>query len=172
VLEEYASKHDFRLTTAEALVVDGTPVSATRIRQALAAGDMEEAARMLGRLPSASGQVVEGDKRGRQIGFPTANLKLPHRRAIPADGVYVAWSDVLGARRPSVVNIGLRPTFDLKERLIESHLLDFEGDLYGQEMTLEFLHRLRGEQKFAGIDAIREQIGRDAQAAREYFTTL
>jgi riboflavin kinase / FMN adenylyltransferase len=172
VLADYAKAHDFAFATAEAFMIGGRPVSATRIRHCLAQGDLPGANDLLGRHPSIDGIVVEGDKRGRQIGFPTANLGLDLRWAIPADGVYVAWTYIGGERRQSAVNIGLRPTFDAHQRTIESHILDFSGDLYGQPITVEFLHRLRGEQKFSGIDEIREQIGRDVQAAREYFETL
>ena len=172
VLAGYAQQHGFAFAAAEAFMIDGKPVSATRIRRGLAEGDIEGAQRLLGRYPSIEGIVVEGDKRGRLIGFPTANLGLDQRWAIPADGVYVAWTHVAGAKRQSAVNIGFRPTFDATQRTIESHIIDFSGDLYGQEIAVEFLHRLRGEEKFSGIDAIREAIGRDVQAAREYFARL
>jgi riboflavin kinase/FMN adenylyltransferase len=172
VLAAYARQHDFAFNVAEAFSVDGETVSASRIRRLMGDGDVDAAARLLGRHPSIRGTVVEGDKRGRQIGFPTANLGLDQRWAIPADGVYVAYTDVAGARRRSVVNIGLRPTFGVNARTIESHVLDFSGNLYGQPITVEFLHRLRREQKFSGIDEIREQIGRDVEAARAHFAAL
>jgi len=171
VLAGYAEQHGFAFDVAEAFTVEGEVVSATRIRRLMTAGDIAGAARLLGRFPTIRGTVVEGDKRGRLIGFPTANLGLSQRWAIPADGVYVAYTHVLGERRQSVVNIGLRPTFGTNERTIESHILDFSGDIYGQPIAVEFLHRLRPEQKFSGIDEIRDQIGRDAQAARDYFAS-
>jgi riboflavin kinase/FMN adenylyltransferase len=169
VLAAYADQHGFDFAVAEAFTVDGEVVSAGRIRRLMTQGDVAAAARLLGRVPMIRGTVVEGDKRGRLIGFPTANLGLTQRWAVPADGVYVAYTHVSGEKRQSVVNIGLRPTFGENARTIESHLLDFSGDLYGQPIAVEFLHRLRGEQKFAGIDEIRAAIARDAQAARDYF---
>ena len=169
VLAAYAEQHGFACATAEAFMLDGQPVGATRIRKLMAGGDIQGGRRLLGRFPSISGTVVEGDKRGRTIGFPTANLGLHQRWAIPADGVYVAFSYIDGEKRQSVVNIGLRPTFNLHDRTIESHILDFSADIYGRPIVVEFLHRLRGEQKFSGIDEIREQIGHDVEAARAYF---
>lgn len=169
VLESYAQQHGFTFTVAEELRIDGQGVSATRIRRLLAQGDVSGAGRLLGRYPYITGPVVEGDKRGRLIGFPTANLGLSQRWAIPADGVYVAYTHLRGERKPSAVNIGMRPTFDAKQRTIESHILDFSGDIYGERVSIEFLHHLRGEQKFSGIEEIREQIGRDVNAVREYF---
>ena len=171
VLEAYAQEHGFAFAVTEELKLDGQGVSATRIRRLLAQGDVAGAQRLLGRYPCISGPVVEGDKRGRLIGFPTANLGLHQRWAIPADGVYVAYTHLRGEARPSAVNIGMRPTFDAKQRTIESHILDFSGDIYGERIAVEFLHRLRGEQKFSGIEEIREQIGRDVQAARDFFAT-
>jgi riboflavin kinase/FMN adenylyltransferase len=171
VLAAYAEQHGFVFAVAEAFTVDGEVVSAGRIRRLIGEGDVEGAARLLGRFPTIRGTVVEGDRRGRKLGFPTANLGLSQRWAIPGDGVYVAYTHVLGQKRPSVVNVGLRPTFGMHERTIESHILDFSGDVYGQPVAVEFLHRLRGEQKFSGIDEIREAIARDVQAARSYFAS-
>lgn len=170
VLADYAAQHGFAFDIAEAFAVDGAPVSATRIRNLMTEGDIEGAAKLLGRFPSLRGTVVEGDKRGRLIGFPTANLGLDQRWAIPADGVYVAYTHLGDVTRQSVVNIGLRPTFGVHQRTIETHILDFAGEIYGQRISVEFLKRLRSEQKFSGIEEIRAQIGRDAQAARAYFT--
>jgi riboflavin kinase/FMN adenylyltransferase len=172
VLEAYAQMHGFACAIAEAFLIDDEPVSASRIRTLMSNGDLAAAARLLGRFPAISGTVVEGDKRGRQIGFPTANLGLDQRWAIPADGVYVANTYVDSRRWHSVVNIGMRPTFNSPQRTIESHILDFSADIYGHPIVVEFLERLRGEQKFSGIEAIREQIGKDAQAARDHFTKL
>lgn len=169
VLAAYAQLHGFAFATAQAFLLDGKPVSATRIRHLLSRGQVEEAARLLGRPHAISGVVVSGDRRGRAIGFPTANLGLAIPWAMPADGVYVAHTYVAGERRPSVVNVGLRPTFDARQRTIESHILDFSGDVYGQAIRVAFLSHLREERKFSGIEAIREQIGRDAAAARDYF---
>lgn len=144
----------------------GQPISSTRVRQALAAGDVELAARLLGRPHELVGRVCAGDARGRLLGFPTANLEPP-RVCLPARGVYAAWC-ALGDRRRfgALVNIGQRPTFGGAELRVEAHLLEFSGDLYGSELRLSFLRRLRGEQRFDGPEALKAQIARDAAAAR------
>lgn len=172
VLQAYAAYHNFDFSVTSAFMVDGQPVSASRIRRALSVGELDQANRLLGRPHCIRGTVVEGDKRGRQIGFPTANLGLNQRWAIPSDGVYVAWTDLNDGRHQSVVNVGLRPTFDSDQRTIESYIMDFSADIYGQPIAIEFLHRLRGEEKFSGIDAIREAIASDVEAGREYFRNL
>jgi riboflavin kinase/FMN adenylyltransferase len=143
------------------------PVSASRVRELLRAGDVEGAVALLGRPFGLRGQVVEGDKRGRTIGFPTANMQIDPSHVLPADGVYACRVYLNGLGLPAVTNVGVRPTFDGLGRKVEAHLLDWSGDLYGQSIRVEFLHRLRGEQKFAGIDALVAQIRRDADAARE-----
>jgi riboflavin kinase/FMN adenylyltransferase len=142
------------------------PISSSRIRAMLAAGDVSGAAQLLGHLYRLPGIVVEGDARGRSIGFPTANIAVDARLAVPADGVYSAWVDCPSGDHRAVVNIGVRPTFDGGERTIEAHLLDFGGDLYGKELELRFVERLRGEQKFGSIGDLVEQIRLDVDRAR------
>ena len=127
---------------------------------------MEGAAEQLGRLYEVDGEVVDGAHRGRTIGFPTANLDVPADRLVPANGVYATWATVDGQRHASVTNIGVRPSFDNGQRTVETHLLDFQGDLYGQHLILEFVARLRPEMRFPSVDALREQIARDVEAAR------
>lgn len=144
-------------------------VSSTSIRRALADGDMELAARLLGRPFAVRGPVVRGKERGRTIGFPTANIAVTPDRALPAYGVYVTRAHVGGRTYPSATNIGVNPTFDDARPSIETYILDFEGDLYGRELRVEVLHRLRGETKFESIDALVAAIAADAQAARDYF---
>ncbi len=146
------------------------PVSSTAIRRALADGDVEAAAAMLGRHHEARGRVVEGDRRGRTIGFPTANLPVPGIMAWPADGVYAAWcTRADGTRWPAAVNIGSRPTFHDRDesRVLEAHLIDFDGDLYGEEIRVAFVNRLRGERRFSGVDELVRQLERDVEQARE-----
>jgi len=145
-------------------------VSSTRIREVLLAGDVEAAAEMLARPYQLNGVVVEGERRGRDLGFPTANLEIESKRLIPANGVYAGWALVDGERHPSAINIGVRPTFSETERRVEAHLLDFEGDLYGQKLAVDFVARLRPEQKFDGIEALRNQIAQDVHAARARLT--
>ncbi len=147
------------------------PISSTRIRAAVAAGEVAAAAGLLGRPWAAIGKVVRGDERGRSLGWPTANVAA-ESEILPANGVYVG--EVLRAGetapRPAVTNLGRRPTFHAGSAVVlESHLLDFEGDLYGEELEVRFLSHLRGERKFAGAEQLLEQIERDAAAAREYF---
>jgi riboflavin kinase/FMN adenylyltransferase len=148
------------------------PFSSTRARDAIAAGDLDEAARVLGRPHGISGPVVHGDERGRQLGFPTANLD-PVAEMLPPDGVYavrVARRDEGGAAwRPlavGVTNIGVRPTVDGTRRTIETHLLDFTGDLYGARLRLDLVARLRPEKTFASLAELKAQIARDVAAAR------
>lgn len=146
-------------------------MGSSAIREALAQGDVETAARMLGRPFSLHGPVVHGAHRGRSIGFPTANIAVGADLAIPAFGVYVTRAYVGEASYPAVTNIGRRPTFDDGRPSIEPHILDFEGDLYGRELRIELLKRLRGEQKFSGVDELLAQIRRDVAAVREHFRT-
>jgi riboflavin kinase/FMN adenylyltransferase len=152
--------------------VGGTDVSSTRIRAALAEGDVEVAEQCLGRPYGIEGSVVEGDRRGRLLGFPTANLELENEIA-PGRGVYATSVRVIEGERsgtrvyPSVTNIGTRPTFDRDRVLTEAHLLDFDGDLYGARIELCFHARIRDEKRFSGPDELAEQIARDVVAARQ-----
>lgn len=143
-------------------------VSATAIRAAIAAGDMETAARLLGRPFSLRGPVIRGAERGRTIGFPTANMAITPDRALPAFGVYVTRAHLDGRAYVAATNIGIKPTFDEERPSVETYILDFDGDIYGREMRIDILHRLRGEQKFDGIDALKAQIAADVAAARAY----
>ncbi len=147
--------------------VDDLPVSASRVRELLRAGEVAAAAGLLGRPFGMRGTVVEGDKRGRTIGFPTANLLVDPQHILPADGVYACRIHLDEGALPTVANVGLRPTFDGKTRTVEAHILDWSGDLYGHVLRCDFHHRLRGEQKFGGIAELVAQIGSDAQQARE-----
>lgn len=150
---------------------DGAPISSTRIRSAVAAGDVDAAAAMLGRPYSLSGYVVRGAQRGRTLGWPTINLATENE-LLPVDGVYVGEAR-LGDEdvwRPTVVNVGRRPTFeDEMQRVVEGHILDFDADLYGTRAVLGFRRRLRGEKAFSGVEELKRQIARDAEATREYF---
>ncbi|RLT44071.1 MAG: bifunctional riboflavin kinase/FAD synthetase [Chloroflexi bacterium] len=146
-----------------------TKISSTRVRQALAAGEMEDVTTLLGRPYAIRGPVVHGEQRGRSIGFPTLNVGVSPDRALPPLGVYVTRALVDERTYAAVTNVGTRPTFDGHGITVETHLLDFAGDLYGHVVTIELLQMLRGEQKFDGIDALRAQIERDVQATRQYF---
>lgn len=158
--------HGFEVTVVDPVVVEGDVVSSTRIRGALAEGEVALAATLLGRFHDVDGVVVEGDRRGRTLGFPTANLRV--EMALPADGVYAVACRVEGGNAPllGVANLGVRPTFGAG-RSVEVHLLDFAGDLYGHTLRIAFVARLRGEVRFDGIDALVAQLGRDVVAGRE-----
>jgi riboflavin kinase / FMN adenylyltransferase len=157
----------FAVRIVEPVLEGGEPVSSTRIREAIEAGGVEKAAELLGRPYFVDGRVVEGDRRGRTLGFPTANLDLENE-TVPAHGVYAGWcgaADRSDPPRPAVVNIGRRPTFDGERTTVEAHLLGFEGDLYGRKLRLSFVERLRPERRFPGPDALRQQIEADVARA-------
>lgn len=144
-------------------------ISSTRVRETLARGELDQAALLLGRPYRIGGRVAHGDKRGRSIGFPTANINL-HRRVTPLRGVYAVQVAGVGpAPWPGVANIGRRPTVGGTDERLEVHLLDFDGDLYGRHLQVEFRLRLRDEQRFESFAALKEQIARDAQAARVFL---
>lgn len=147
---------------------EGQVVSSSRIRALIAEGHVEAASQLLGRSYHITGLVQEGHKRGRTIGFPTANIRPEANRAIPANGVYATRAVLAtGEQVDSVTNVGVRPTFDGQQRLIECHLFDWSGDLYDQKMAVHFVKRLREEKKFNGIEELLTQIQSDAQQARQ-----
>jgi riboflavin kinase/FMN adenylyltransferase len=167
-LEAAGRPRGFDVRVRLPVLIDGEVISSTRIRQTLRDGAVEQAARYLGRAFRLGGQVVEGAKRGRQLGIPTANLSISEERATPAVGVYACRASAPGWQGLAVVNIGFRPTFVGGEArpTIEAHLLDFSGDLYGQTVSLDFVARLRPEIKFPGVAALLEQIQQDILTAR------
>lgn len=159
----------FFTSEVPAVRIEGRTVSSTLIRQALAAGDIETANRYLGRVFTVSGKVVKGAQLGSRLGFPTANV-VTDERQYPADGVYVIKAQSGGRHLRGVANIGVRPTVQsAATRILEAHLFDFEGDLYASELEISFLHRLRAEKKFDGIEALQAHIVRDCAEAREWF---
>ncbi len=145
------------------------PYSSTRVRGALANGDVAIAARLLGRPHEVRGVVVHGDRRGQELGFPTANVAIPDEICLPADGIYAGeFCGADGVWRPAAISLGRRPTFyaDAEHSLLEAYLLDFDGDLYDQPAAVRFVERLRGEQKFDSVEALVEQMGKDVEATR------
>ena len=164
-----------RLVGADGTVApSGQPkVSSTAVRHALADGDVTTAARLLGRLHEVRGTVGHGDKRARQLGYPTANVEVPDDVCLPADGIYAAWYlDPEGAEHPAAISLGRRPTFyeDQPYSLLEAHLLDVDDagiDLYGTRARVRFVARLRAEERFDSVEALVEQMGRDCEAARQ-----
>jgi riboflavin kinase/FMN adenylyltransferase len=155
----------FRTVGIEPVASGGT-ISSTRIRDLVTAGAVGRATALLGRPHAVRGVVVEGDRRGRTIGFPTANLAVDPEVALPANGVYAARVDWLGDRYEGVTNVGVRPTFGGLALVVETHLLDFDGDLYGETLDVSFIERIRDEQRFDGVDALVGQIRRDVARAR------
>jgi riboflavin kinase/FMN adenylyltransferase len=169
LLQRLGSALGFQVSVVEVMSLDGTHrVSATRIRQLLTAGDVAAAARLLGRPHAVRGTVIRGEQRGRALGFPTANLSPRLEGFIPADGVYGGWLTVDGARLPAAISVGNNPTFDgVPERQVEAHVLDRDLDLYGKTVEVSFVSRIRGMEKFTGVESLIAQIGRDVSQVRE-----
>lgn len=165
-LLELGASYGFEAVAAEVAGDAEGPFSSTRARDAIAAGEVERAANVLGRPHALTGVVQPGDARGRTIGFPTANLG-DVKEMLPAYGVYAVRVRHGGASHGGVMNVGVRPTVDGISLRIEAHLFDFDADLYGETLQVDLVTRLRGEQKFAGIDELRAQIAKDAEAARK-----
>jgi riboflavin kinase/FMN adenylyltransferase len=170
LLQRLGAELGFDVHGLAAVALDGEMVSSTRIREALRAGEINRASQMLGREYALAGLVTHGDEMGRKLGFPTANLDV-RGLLVPPSGVYAAHASVAGTRHRAAVNIGLRPTLasPVPELRVEAHLLNFQGDLYDQEMELTFVAKLRDEQKFPSLDELRAQITRDVAAARGKF---
>lgn len=167
MLQREGAAHGMRAEAIEPFAIDGERVSSSRIRALLAAGDFDAAAHLLGRRFCIGGHVVRGAQLGRKLGYPTANLRLGARTA-PVGGVFAVHVHGAGsAPMPGVASLGVRPTVNGKEPLLEAHLFDFDGDLYGRRIQVEFVQKLRDEEKFPDLGAMVKQIDRDASAARQ-----
>lgn len=153
---------------------NGERVSSSIVRKSLADGEVSHAARLLGRPYSITGQVVKGDQRGRKIGFPTANLRCPHDKALPKNGVYVTKVQWQKEELKAVTNVGVRPTFtgEGAQPIIEVHLLDFNSQIYDEFLTVEFLGRVRDEKKFSGLEELKAQIEKDLSFCHKAFDLL
>jgi len=162
----------FTVEGAPLVSTDATDLSSTYIRSCVDAGDVASAAAALGRPHRLEGIVVRGDRRGRQIGFPTANLSLAPHVAVPADGVYAAWLARRGPAQPAraAVSIGTNPTFNGRERRVEAYILDFDGDLYGERLALDFVTRLREQRSYDAVGALVDQIEKDVAETRSALT--
>ncbi len=159
-------RHGFQVEDTPTCLLEGIRVSSTAVRAALAAGDLALATRLLGRHYGMTGRVVRGRRLGRTLGFPTVNLR-PGRRVVPMSGVFAVVVRGVGPQaRPAVANLGTRPTVDGHERLLEAHLFDYSGDLYGRRLTVEFVARLRDEERFDDVECLTAQMHRDAELAR------
>ncbi len=170
VMRQIGDRLGFRVDVAPLLAEEGEKVGSGSVRQALAAGDVGYVERLLGRPFSLRGPVVAGDRRGRTLGFPTANIAIGLDRALPAYGIYVSRAYVRENTYESCTSIGIRPTFDVEPRpVVEAYILDFDEDVYGQEMRLELLHRLRGEERFPSAEELIAQMRRDIENTRTWF---
>jgi riboflavin kinase/FMN adenylyltransferase len=170
LLQALAGRLGFQAHVVPPLTVEGTTVSSSGIRRALQAGDVERAARWLGHPYTLVGMVEPGAGRGRGLGFPTANIR-PTRPPLVPTGVYTARLELADGRHPAVINIGVRPTFGESRLVVEAHLLDFTGDLYGQRVRLALGRRLREERRFPDVEALRRQIAADVAEARRQLGT-
>ena len=169
LLREAGMRHGFAVEAMGSVTVDGERVSSSGVRTALAGGEMEHAARLLGRPYVIDGQVAHGDKIGRQLGFATANIRIKHN-PLPMTGVFAVQVGGLGDQTlPGVANLGIRPTVGGTRPLLEVHLFDFDRDIYGAHISVRFVHKLRNEQRFPNFDALKAQIAADAAAARAFF---
>lgn len=171
-LTEAGKRYGFPVETTTTYIDQGQRVSSTRIREALRDGALDTAQRLLGRPYSMHGRVAAGDRRGRTIGFPTANIRL-HRLQTPLTGVYAVRVHCLEAfALPAVANLGTRPTVDGTEPVLEVHIFDFERDIYGAHLEVEFVRKLREEKKFESFADLKRQIQQDAMAARDCFSQM
>ncbi|KAF1718229.1 bifunctional riboflavin kinase/FMN adenylyltransferase [Pseudoxanthomonas yeongjuensis] len=169
LLQRMGAELGFSAGEIEAVQLQGERVSSTRIREALRGGDFTDAAHLLGRAYAIGGRVVRGKQLGRTLGFPTANLRFPKTPAL--SGIYATWVHGVGERpRASVSSFGTRPTVDGVEPLLEAHLFDFDGDLYGRHVEVEFVAKLRDELKFPDLPSLTEQMQRDAETARRLLS--
>ncbi|MEI6678708.1 MAG: bifunctional riboflavin kinase/FAD synthetase [Mariniphaga sp.] len=163
-LEMLSKSLNFKVEQLSQLLVDSKAVSSTKIRMALGNGNISKANHFLGYQYSLTGKVIEGKQLGRQIGFPTANIEIPdHHKLVPGDGVYAVMVKTDGKIFKGMLNIGIRPTFNLNpdHKSIEVHIFNFDADIYGADITLIFVEKIRDEQKFAGIDQLKEQLNKD-----------
>lgn len=172
-LRELGQARGFDVEAVSLLELDGVVVSSTEIRQRLHAGDVETAAAMLGRPHTVEGVVVRGDQRGHDLGFPTCNLAVDPRVAVPAIGIYAGVAHLPDGRAvDAAVSVGVNPTFGGEEQRVEAHLLDFDEDLYGAELSVDFRRRLRGEERFDSAEALAAQIDDDVARARRALSEM
>ena len=171
LLQEYCNREKIPCAVVPDQILDGVRISSTYIRQQLEDGDMATVVKFLGHPHVLSGTVVHGKALGRKLGVPTANLKMPEGLAIPRFGVYACSCIIDGKRYPAVTNLGIRPTVEGSGITVEPWILDYSGDLYGREITLEFHYFLRPERKFPSLDALKKEIHKNAEETRNYLKT-
>lgn len=169
-LKALGEQHGFTVDVVELVNTGDDRISSTMIREAVAAGDVARVGALLGRPFNVQGTVIHGDARGRTLGFPTANVEPTPERALPADGIYATWATFEdGERFPAATYIGTRPTFDNGERLIEAFLLDFDRDIYGRDITITMVDRVRGDQHFDNAEALAHQMHLDVLKTRAFL---
>lgn len=167
LLREMGKKNGYEVEQLDGMIIDERVVSSTLIRELVLNGGLDRAAKYLGRRYSITGDIVEGSRLGREIGFPTANIE-PHHEAIPPNGIYAVRVDVAGIHKPGTLNIGYRPTVtEQRKRTVEVHIMDFYQDIYNEEIEVTFVERLRDEKKFPSLDALTDQIKKDVEKARK-----
>ena len=165
-LRQLGKEMDFSVTVVPPMEINGEVVSSTTIRKAMAEGNMEKVRMLTGRYFSLHGRVVTGAGRGEGLGFPTANLDVNSGQALPPDGVYAGLAHINGKIYQTMTNVGKDPTFGVSERTIEAYLLDYSGDLYGHELTVDFVARLRDEKKFKNVDELKKQVAEDVRQGK------
>jgi riboflavin kinase/FMN adenylyltransferase len=170
-LRQLGQEMAFSVTVVPPMIIGGEVVSSTAIRKALTEGDMKRAQKLLGRPFSLQGRVVSGDKRGTDLGFPTANLEVEPGRALPTGGVYACRAYIDGQSYSAMANIGSRPTFGGGPQLIEAYLLDYKGDLYGHKLAIDIIGRLRDEKKFDTPEQLKKQIAEDIKQGKSLLKT-
>ena len=166
ILRTLGQDMGFSITVIPPVMIDGEVVSSTAIRNALANGDMKRVLNLVGRPFSLNGRVTKGAGRGEGLGFPTANLDIDPRQALPADGVYATWTDIDGQTYQSMTNIGWQPTFGGSQRVVEVYILDYHSNLYGRELKIDIMERLRGEKQFDTPEELKKQITEDINQGR------
>lgn len=171
-LQAAGEAHGFDVIVIPSIVVDGEVVSSTLIRQCIADGDIEKASKLLGRRYTFRGEIVHGEQLGRLIGFPTCNIVVDDVMETPPNGVYITRSYINGNAYPSVTNVGNKPTVGSFAKNMETHIINFDQDVYGERIEVEFLKQVRPEMKFAGIDELKAQLAKDTQKAREYHAQI
>ncbi len=170
LIQALGLKYGFKASVLQAQTMDGRVISSSSIRKALLQGDVKLASTLLGHLPCLRGTVVHGEERGRQLGYPTANLLTSEDFLIPKRGVYAVWSSIDGKRVLGMMNIGMKPTFhEMYDTVVEVHFLDFDGDLYDREITVFIEDRLRDERKFDGVNELLTQLERDCANTKNVF---
>ena len=166
-MQKQGEQLGFWARSVEPLEIEGQPVKSRRIREAVANGNLAVCPELLGRNHHLSGKVVVGDQRGRTLGFPTANIEVDDQLLLPGDGIYATWAIIDGKRHQAATSIGVRPTFGLTQRLVEVFVMDFSDDLYGKTVGVEFINKVRDQEKFDGLEALIKQIKQDVDDCRQ-----